>query len=171
MNKTNDTPNSDPTISLLGCGWLGIALAPSLQQNGFFVRGSTTQTAKLSVLIVNIPPEAAMGADFHPSQIKEILHRLKGHKDFKHLLYVSSTSVYGSTQGLVDETTTPSPDPGSGEILVHAETLLREAAEERGFALTIVRSAGQMGPGRHPGLFLSGRQNVKDANGPVNMIH
>lgn len=37
-------------ISILGCGWLGLPLAKALIEKGFSVKGSTTSTAKLSVL-------------------------------------------------------------------------------------------------------------------------
>jgi nucleoside-diphosphate-sugar epimerase len=38
------------TISILGCGWLGIPLAETLIQKGFSIKGSTTSANKLSVL-------------------------------------------------------------------------------------------------------------------------
>lgn len=37
-------------ISLLGCGWLGLPLAKSLQENGFVVKGSTTSEGKMVTL-------------------------------------------------------------------------------------------------------------------------
>lgn len=216
---TNDSlkpARTEPTVSLLGCGWLGVALAPALMERGFFVRGSTTRPARLSVLssidvephllridpleadteptgdptagdssiarffgsdtlVINMPPETAMGADYHPSQVREILSRAGDH--VRHILYVSSTSVYGASQGTVDETTTPKPDAGSGEILLKAEELIAEfvartaATGSRSVSATIVRSAGLIGPGRHPGLFLAGRKNVANGDSPVNMIH
>jgi nucleoside-diphosphate-sugar epimerase len=205
--KTPTRSENESSISLLGCGWLGIALAPALIERGFHVRGSTTQSGKLStltslgieahllrieplgedesqfhsartdsfyespILIVNLPPETALGPDYHPGQLKEILTQLHPADGFKHLLYVSSSSVYGSAQGEVDEATEPQPEPGSGEILLACERMLMQAAEKKGFGLTIVRPAGLIGPGRHPGLFLAGRKNVRDGEGVVNMIH
>ncbi len=37
-------------ISILGCGWLGLPLAKALIEKGFWVKGSTTSTDKLSIL-------------------------------------------------------------------------------------------------------------------------
>lgn len=191
------------TVSLLGCGWLGIALAPALQAQDFHVRGSTTRASKLSTLsslgiephllriepnenadssignanpffdsetlIINLPTEAAFGPEYHPGQLRDVLSQLS--PKTKHVVYVSSTSVYGLAQGEVDETTTPVPDPGSGEILIESEALLKNAATTQSFDLTIVRAAGLIGPGRHPGLFLAGRKNIRDGHGAVNLIH
>ena len=41
-----DTKN----VSVLGCGWLGLPLAKKLIEDGFFVKGSTTQHEKISIL-------------------------------------------------------------------------------------------------------------------------
>jgi len=37
-------------ISILGCGWLGLPLAKSLVDKGFWVKGSTTSPEKIPVL-------------------------------------------------------------------------------------------------------------------------
>jgi nucleoside-diphosphate-sugar epimerase len=37
--------------------------------------------------------------------------------------------------------------------------------------LTIIRPGGLIGPGRHPGLFLTGRREVRNGGSVVNMIH
>lgn len=38
------------TISIIGLGWLGKPLAEKLQQKGFTVKGSTTDSTKLETL-------------------------------------------------------------------------------------------------------------------------
>ena len=38
------------TISVLGCGWLGLPLAEYLMGKGYQVKGSTTNQSKLSLL-------------------------------------------------------------------------------------------------------------------------
>ncbi len=219
MKQTVATANS-PSVSLLGCGWLGTALAPALMQRGFHVRGSTTRSSKLSALssmgiepllfriepdldpapkngapadqsyqpfaagspsaaffesdafVINVPPETALGPEFHPGEIAIILTRIsQSARKPKHLVYVSSTSVYGSNQGFVTETSPALPDAGSGEILLRAESMLTQFARAHSVSLSIVRSGGLIGPGRHPGLFLAGRKNAANGASPVNMIH
>jgi len=41
---------SKPTISIIGCGWLGLPLAEFLIEKGYPIKGSTTNEAKLSLL-------------------------------------------------------------------------------------------------------------------------
>jgi nucleoside-diphosphate-sugar epimerase len=195
------------TVSLLGCGWLGIALAHSFLGRDWFVRGSTTHPSRVTslssigieplllridpseqneftsspgsekffsshCLVINIPPETALGADYHPAQLKAILAMIdQSPVKPAQILYVSSTSVYGSTQGNVNEETEPLPDQGSGSILLAAEKLLTEYAIAKKVGLTIVRPGGLIGPGRHPGLFLAGRRGALNGEAPVNMIH
>ena len=38
------------TITILGCGWLGLPLAQTLVKEGYSVKGSTTREEKLEVL-------------------------------------------------------------------------------------------------------------------------
>ena len=42
--------NSKKTVSILGCGWLGLPLAKLLIAKGFNVKGSTTSEHKLHTL-------------------------------------------------------------------------------------------------------------------------
>lgn len=56
-------------ISILGCGWLGLPLAKTLLENGFWVKGSTTSVDKLSMLtnlgiqpyLINLTPTLSNG--------------------------------------------------------------------------------------------------------------
>gem|GEM_PF-4555050 len=41
---------SKPTISIIGCGWLGLPLAEFLVQKGYLIKGSTTREEKLDQL-------------------------------------------------------------------------------------------------------------------------
>lgn len=121
-----------PTISLLGCGWLGLPLANKLIAEGYAVRGSTTTPEKIpllaeagiepyliklkplpdgdldgllqaDILIVDIPPKAGLlGDEFHSEQIKAIIHGLQN-TPVKWVIYISSTSVYPECNRLVVE--------------------------------------------------------------------
>ena len=208
------SPSNLKTVSLLGCGWLGLPLAERLVQTGFSVQGSTTRTTRMATiqsvgaealllridpepdrgpktesgaqtwapseaanrffhahtLLLDIPPQAASGPEHYPSQVRNILYRREA-GGFAHLIFVSSTSVYGSLQGEVNEETTPKPDSASGEILLGVENSLRKEAKRLGFHLSIVRPAGLVGPGRHPGLFLANRKGLKDPLSPINLVH
>ena len=78
--------------------------------------------------------------------VKQMLRWLKKSKHSpKHILFVSSTSVYGQTEGeTVDETTAPKPSGFAGSIMLKAEDALRKS----GLSHTCVRFSGIYGPGR-----------------------
>ena len=82
--------------------------------------------------------------------------------------FISSTSVYGDVCGMVDEDTLPSPETLSGEILVLAEKLFTSS---NSFQTTVIRFGGLVGPGRDPGRFFAGKENISNGLAPVNLIH
>lgn len=69
----------------------------------------------------------------------------------RRFLYVSSTGVYGETEGeTVSEATRPRPTTDSGRCCLQAEQLLRDVLDETSDegVLTVFRMAGLYGPGR-----------------------
>lgn len=120
------------TVSVLGCGWLGLPLAERLVATGYTVKGSTTTAEKLpvlagkgilpylvqlgpqadgdltgllqaSILIVDIPPKASMqGEAFHPAQVQAIADAVRN-APVEWVIYISSTSVYPEANRIVTE--------------------------------------------------------------------
>lgn len=86
----------------------------------------------------------------------------------KKIIFVTSTSVYGNEQGKVTEKTRPIPTSESGKQLLESELLFQNQTD---FKTTIVRFGGLIGPDRHPITMLSGKENLKNGNAPVNLIH
>lgn len=195
MKKMN-TPKQK--ISVLGCGWLGLPLASFLLNEGYAVKGSTTLPGKMDtlaaanitpfrihineskiegdiqeflnseVLIVNIPPKRLPDIEeVYPRQIELLLEKAKSSPVNK-VLVVSATSVYGSSDITIDEETAPNPDKPTGMAVLKAEKVFRNA---RPFQTTIVRFGGLIGPGRNPGRFLAGKENVSGGGDPVNLVH
>jgi nucleoside-diphosphate-sugar epimerase len=185
------------TISILGCGWLGIPLAKELLHSGFSVKGSTTSTPKLAlleenniegfqitldetkvsgdmeaflqsdILIIDIPPKLRGNLSENFVQKMELLIPFIEKSTIKNVLFVSSTSVFADHQGLVDENSLPEPDSESGGQLLESEKLLKQSSR---FKTTVLRFGGLIGTDRHPAYFLSGRQ-VAFPNAPINLIH
>lgn len=184
-------------VSILGCGWYGKALAKSLLKNGVTVNGSATSPEKLQqlsdlgiipclvnfkadgedydpeffecdILIVSIPPKARKGEakDYLP-KIQRIINVINRHQTAK-VIYISSTAVYGDINGEVNEHNDPEPDTESGKTLFEAENLFKQQTT---FQTTIIRFAGLVGPGRHPGRFFAGKKDIPNGNAPVNLIH
>lgn len=122
----------------------------------------------LDTLVFNIPPGLRRNPERnYPARIRHLYAALERFKTPR-LIYVSSTSVFGSHQGRVDESTTPQPDTESGKQLLEAESLLGSLPDCK--VLTI-RFGGLYGPGRHPAAYLAGRTGLQGGADPVNLIH
>lgn len=123
-----------PTVSILGCGWLGLPLAIHLTAQGYKVKGSTTQASKLPLLrekgieaflvnltpaieaesigeflvaetlIINIPPGIRTQGEDFHPAQIGHLQPLIEQSSIKNIIYVSSTSVYPNVNRIVNET-------------------------------------------------------------------
>lgn len=179
--QTENTLNQ--RISILGCGWLGLALAIDLTNKGHEVYGSTTthdRTKRLeekgikSFLIDISKPDVDM-FDFLSSDVLIIAITSKSIDDFKNLIkkieasvvrkviFVSSTSVYPLTNGVVTEETNTSNTP-----LAQIEQLF---ITNPSFKSTILRFGGLFGYDRKPGVFIKTNRPVENPDGYVNLIH
>lgn len=134
---------------------------------------ASPETAKalseVDALVVNIPPgmrSGNSGADY-AEKIKSLLAHLdKGHTH--RLVFVSSTGVFGTEQGEVDEDTSPIPTRGAGEVLRAAEEFC--LAQFSG-TTAVIRPGGLVGGDRQPARFLAGRTGISGQHHPVNLVH
>ncbi|GGI24282.1 NAD(P)-binding domain-containing protein [Pedobacter mendelii] len=186
----------EKTISILGCGWFGLALAKQLFATGYSVNGSTTTTEKLQSLSENninpylinftsetvsadktffeadalficIPPKRnSTELQNFPNKIKLILEASKGKA--KQVILISSTSVYGEDNKIVNENSETKPDTDSGKVVLASEQILTDFLPNN---YTVIRFAGLIGPGRNPGRFFAGKRNIPNGLAPVNLIH
>ena len=86
------------------------------------------------------------------------------------LVYISSTSVYGQTDGsVVDELSPTEPLEESGKVVLEAETLLRELRPDA----IVLRFAGMYGPGRllREQALRRGEPLAVDPDKWLNLIH
>jgi nucleoside-diphosphate-sugar epimerase len=186
------------TVSILGCGWLGLPLAKSFVKKQFSVKGSTTSREKKSLLethqiapyviklhetgiegsiteflkssylVIDIPP--GLRSNAQENFVGKIAHLKTALESAEvvHVIFISSTSVFGDYQGTVDEKSIPKPESESGrQLLVCEQNLL----ESKKFKTTVIRFGGLVGPDRHPVVYLSGRKNLPNGNAPINFIH
>lgn len=184
-------------ISILGCGWLGLPLAERLLVNGHTVKGSTTSAEKRAFLIqkgidahqlllnpdpdgdlnallqtdtlvIDIPPKAGkLGDAFHPKQIAGLIDAIR-QSPIRHVIYVSSTSVYPELSRTVVEADVTDEVGSGAPMLVRAEQLIQALAPEK--TVTILRFGGLMGYDRIPGKYVAGR-TVDSGAVPVNYLH
>jgi nucleoside-diphosphate-sugar epimerase len=185
------------TISILGCGWLGLPLGEALVRQGFWVRGSTTNPDKLArltragiephlltlnpqpvgnlaallnsdILLIDIPPRAGVtGSAHHPAQIRAVAGAVR-QSAVQRVIYVSSTSVYSEKNRVMAEADVTTPDTSAAPALVAAEQEILTLTPDR--QTTVLRCGGLMGYDRMPGKYVSGR--IVDTGAvPVNYLH
>ncbi|MGA9238763.1 NAD(P)-binding domain-containing protein [Robiginitalea sp.] len=121
----------------------------------------------LDCLVLNIPPGIRRDpkADFI-SRIR-LMETYLQKAAIPHLVFVSSTSVYGTSQGSVTEADQPLPDSQTGEKLLVAEKIL---LGNKARITQILRPGGLIGADRHPVFTLSGRNINSDGSERVNLI-
>ena len=187
------------TISILGCGWLGLPLAERLVRSGYTVKGSTTTPEKISVLkSSNIIPyqltcarsvEGGNVADFFKSEMLFVnipfrrdlpdpfdyvqqMRAVVAHAaaaGVRFIVFASSTSVYPALNQKAKEEDVIVPTEARAKALLEAERLF---LDDKRFKTTIIRFAGLYGPNREIGDFLKhDRVLAKDGEAPVNLIH
>lgn len=183
-------------ISIIGCGWLGLSLGASLVEAGHVVLGSTTRSSKFDdlsavgiepfllkmdpmpvgeafhplfksdLVIINIPPGRRKNPpEFYEEQVKYLKYLINQYQ-VPRVMFVSSTSYYPSTGGIVSEDTPYDFNNGSGKAVVQGE---KQISQIDG-SLTILRCGGLMGGDRIPGRWFAGKSTT-GAETPVNYIH
>ena len=186
------------TIAVLGCGWLGLPLAEKLLALGHTIKGSTTSKDKLEtldvkgiqaylvqceednclglekfvenvdVLILTLPPRLRQNSERRFDLVIKNLAENILHSNIKHLIFISSTSVYGKLTGTIDENSMPRPFSESGKQLLKCEELLLSATQ---YHTTVLRFGGLIGPNRHPVYSLAKRDAIVNPKGQINLIH
>lgn len=178
------------TLSILGCGWLGLPLAARFSAKGYRVNGSTTTPEKISqlehegitpylidlttadtdslerfcscdCLVIAHPPK------HRPEAYVEGIRRLLSHAP-KSLIpvLISSTAVYPNLGKTVDETTPVTRENTPKPHILEAEKLVQAFTPHH----LIVRCAGLMGYERAGVRYFQNRP-VPAADTTVNQVH
>lgn len=181
-------------VVIIGAGWLGLPLAKSLVQKGYQVLAtkrdeSACQTISELEGITAVPyqlgtplPDELCKADIYVINIaggRQGIDKAHFSADMQvllqacsmhaaNVLFVSTTSVYGERQRIIDEQSPPEPITDSAIAHVDIENWLRKHDQQRA---TILRLAGLVGEDRHPVYHLAGQQGITAANKVVNLVH
>ena len=193
---------SEPkSISIIGCGWLGLPLAEFLLQKGYTVKGSTTRAEKLEllrekgiqayqiiagttlegkdldsffqsdILMINIPP-GRRRPDVSTFHPKQIESIINAIKQFHPSLPKILFISSTGVFGPINKMVTEEDTPAP--VTNSGKALVTVENMLRDFAssqLTIVRFSGLVGGSRKAGRFLSGKKMVANGQAPVNMVH
>lgn len=189
------------TTLIVGCGYLGRRVATRLLQAGDRVLGTTRSASGAAALkalglepvqidVAGAVPTGAVpavdrvlycigydrsaGVPMRTVYVDGLARFLAALPDAPHLVYASSTGVYGGSGGAwVDEFSTAEPPTESGRACLDAESLVARFAAERPASATILRLAGLYGPGRiiRRDLLLRGEPIGGDPAKFVNLVH
>ena len=189
------------SISILGCGWLGLPLGKYFLDKGYAVKGSTTKEEKLPILIgngieafciqvnpqvvgenvdnflnsetllINIPPR--ISHQKVDAHVKQISNLLTHVKlsSIKNIIYISSTSVYPELNREVFEEDVITTEESASPTMIKAEKLLIALWKETSVNLTILRCGGLMGYDRIPAKYFSGLKGLTTGDIQVNYVH
>ena len=86
----------------------------------------------------------------------------------QHLIFTSSTSIYGDKARECDETALPDPQTESAQQILAAEQHLLDSGVPN---IDILRLGGLYCAERHPVSRLVQKQNILGGNQPVNIVH
>ena len=199
-SSSNQVRPEKPVVLVLGCGWLGMALARELVAKGSRVLGTTTTPEQLAVLR-DARVEAhllRLGADFS-SPDEAMLAQLLRAADVLVLNVPPRAAAAGAYPTLLRPVHRAVAAAGIRSVLFVSSTSVypdeprvmrendavstRDAASDilraeghfvpryGQWRSTVVRLGGLIGPERAPGRFLAGRRELPQGNAPVNLVH
>ncbi|UAA38695.1 NAD(P)H-binding protein [Paraneptunicella aestuarii] len=186
------------SVTIIGAGWLGQALAEHLRDSGMSICLSARSNEKVQTLSQQgwQASQFELGNSVQSSLVNKvqnehhlaIINIAPGRRNLEpetfvanmiklidelvilgttHLLFISTTSVYGDLQGTITETTSTAPGTPSGKAHVEIENYIRQRLAKA----TILRLAGLVGGERHPAKSLSGKLDIPHPNQVVNLVH
>ena len=163
-------------IGIIALGYVGQRLYTCLEEKKYDVLGTyhsfpkgVANEIRLDYTLGIVQPELLLCDtivfNLTPSVINHSSYFEKFIQNFKdkRIIFISSTSVYGE-QGQVNEKTMLHPNSENGKLLLSCESILED------YNSVIVRSAGIIGPDRHPAFSLAGRSFKVGEKEVVNLI-
>lgn len=201
MIKDETVLDSTCSVGIIGCGWLGKALAASLIEQGVSVLATSSQQGNVEQLnqqgikaqqlllpsnstelnehdiftqqhlVIAITPQFRKGRTDYALKVVQLVEAAKKRGIVQRIVLLSSTAVYEGLAGVVDE----SADLNLAELSSLEKASILAAAEQAVLNFypqgSVLRLAGLVGPARHPGNFLRANKALKNSSAPVNLIH
>jgi nucleoside-diphosphate-sugar epimerase len=177
---------------ILGCGYLGRVVARRWLAQGHRVTALTRSRADelhslgvetvigdvtdpalrlpaADTVVYAVGLDRSSGKSMREVYVDGLVNVLKS-LEARRFIYISSTSVYGQTDGgWVDETSPTGPADESGRVVLECEQLLHERRPDA----IVLRFAGIYGPGRviRRAALERGEPIAADPDGWLNLIH
>jgi nucleoside-diphosphate-sugar epimerase len=204
-NRPADEPFIPKRFLIVGCGYLGVRVASNLDENGHLITAVTRSPEKAALmadggytpiigdvldpttlaalpsadaLLIALTHDPTSGVSKRAVLVNGVANLVREMcTRVGHVVYISSTSVYGQSDGSwVDETSLTEPTSEGGQITLEAERALQEICSAPGSTcrLTILRLAGIYGPGRLIARVDQLRAGTPVAGSPeawLNLIH
>ena len=170
-------------VWIAGAGYLGVPLAQQLQAAVYPVSASS-RTPREGVVwqawdfsvhsalqdfqaadtwVVLLPPSSGSDYVAHMRHLCAQAQQLQ----LAHVVYASSTSVYGSEARICDEQSSVAPESVNAKQIVRCEQLWQNSGLP---CVSILRLGGLYDDERHPVRRLSGRVAIKGGKRPVNVV-
>lgn len=170
-------------LSLIGCGWLGKALALDLHNSKHHVIATTTHDKTSEFAESDVPYiQLNVGQDIVPERIKnsdiliymvpplelgQVKHFFDQIPSDKKIIFISSTSVYGKNLGNQNEDNQQHISKTNSPLLIETENYIRATFSHA----TILRLGGLYGYKRHPVYFLQGKSGLTGGHAFLHLAH
>jgi len=119
----------------------------------------------LNILIISIPPKLRKNSSSSYLNRIKCLNSEIQKSSIKKIIFISSTSVYGSNQGKIESNTLAKPSTENGKIILESEKFFKNDHS------TIIRFGGLIGNDRNPVFILIKKLEIKNSLAPINLIH
>lgn len=200
MNNTKTSQQAQvKSLAIIGGGWVGKPLTKQLTEQQYKVIATTQSEDNFSALqsvgaepallqlplanvdeipkqcqaifaqqslVIAIPPQIKKGRADYPEKIAQIV-QLAELGAVERIILLSTTAVYNGCEGEVTESSELNQQGDKVEILAAAEKALSQFSKQS----AVLRLAGLVGPGRHPGRFINSARVLANPMMPVNLIH
>lgn len=197
----NQDNNVVGSVGIVGCGWLGKALAKALIKKNIFVLATTSQPDNVTQLsrqfinakqltlpadtvtlvqhevfaqknlVIAITPQYRQGRKDYAEKIKQLVLAAQQKGIVQRIILLSSTAVYDGLTGVVDENSSLCLSTEKVNILHAAEQNVLTLFQQQNQQGAVIRLAGLVGPDRHPAKFLLANKTLSNSMAPVNLIH
>lgn len=188
--------SSKKSVAIVGCGWLGQALASYLLKANFCVVGTSQSPERLEQisalgakfeqlilpldnadnseyqcfdshsLIIAITPQLRSGRTDYHNKVAQIVSKAQ-QGSVEQIILINSTAIYGGLLGEITEDAVLDSSQSKVALLQQAE----KSVLESGISSISLRVAGLVGPNRSPGNFFKQGRLLKDPQAYVNLVH